>query len=99
MAYEVVFPSQRVEHEFEKFLGKIPANYKVAIVEAIRSLGQEPRPLGKSYKKLRGEVIVSRYVAQHRLRVGHYRILFDLDDERKKVILMKLDKRDEHTYK
>jgi mRNA interferase RelE/StbE len=43
-------------------------------------------------------VTVFRYIAQHRLRVGPYRILYDLDDARKKVILLKLDKRDEHTY-
>jgi mRNA interferase RelE/StbE len=98
VAYEVVFPSERVEHEFEKLLRKIPSDYRTAIVEAVRSLSQIPRPPGKSYKKLKGDVTVFRYIAQHRLRVGPYRILYDLDDARKKVILLKLDKRDEHTY-
>lgn len=98
MAYQVVFPSGRAEHEFEKVLRKIPSDYRTAIVEAVRSLAQNPRPPGKSYKKLKGEVAVFRYIARHRLRVGPYRILYDLDDARKKVILLKLDKRDEHTY-
>lgn len=98
MAYEVVFPSERVEREFEKALKKIPPDYRTAIIEAVRSLGQNPRPPGKAYKKLKGEVAVFRYIAQHRLRVGPYRILYDVDDPRKKVILLKLDKRDEHTY-
>jgi mRNA interferase RelE/StbE len=98
VAYQVIFPSERVEHEFEKFLGKIPSDDRMAVVEAVRSLAQNPRPPGKSYKKLKGEVTVFRYIAQHRLRVGRYRILYDLDDARKKVILLKLDKRDEHTY-
>jgi mRNA interferase RelE/StbE len=98
VAYEIVFPSERVEQEFEKALKRIPADYRTAIVEAVRSLVQNPRPPGKSYKKLKGEVVVFRFVAQHRLRVGPYRVLYDLDDTRKKVILLKLDKRDEHTY-
>jgi len=99
VAYQVVFPSKRVEHEFEKVLAKIPSDDQTAIVEAIRSLGQNPRPPGMSYKKLKGAVTVFRYIAQHRLRVGRYRVLFDLDDTRKKVILLKLSKRDEHTYR
>jgi len=98
VAYQVVFPSERVEHEFEKVLRKIPPDYRTAIVEAVRSLSQTPRPPGKSYKKLKGEVTVFRYIAQHRLRVGPYRILYDLDDARRKVILLKLDRRDEQTY-
>jgi mRNA-degrading endonuclease RelE of RelBE toxin-antitoxin system len=95
---QVVFPSERVEHEFEKFLGKIPSNDRTAIVEALRSLAQHPRPPGKSYEKLKGGVTVFRYTARHRLRVGRYRILYDLDDARKKVILLKVDKRDEQPY-
>lgn len=98
MAYEIVFPSERVEHEFEKALKKIPSDYRTAVVEAVRSLAQNPRPPGKAYKRLRGDVTVFRYIAQHRLRIGPYRILYDVDDPRKKVILLKVVKRDERTY-
>lgn len=98
MPYEVVFPSERVERTFQKALAKIPTDYQAAVIEAIRSLTANPRPQGKRIKKLTGQMIVSQSTAEYRLRVGRYRILYDIDDQRKKVILLKLLKRDEHTY-
>jgi mRNA interferase RelE/StbE len=98
MAYEVVFPSERVERIFQKTLEKIPADYQETIIAAIRSLGSNPRPQGKRTKKLMGELIVAQFVAEYRLRVGPYRVLYDIDDEHKKVVLLKLAKRDEQTY-
>lgn len=98
MAYEVVFPSERVERLFQKVLEKIPADYQKTIIAAIRFLGTNPRPQGKRTKKLTGELIVSRFVAEYRLRVGPYRVLYDIDDQHKKVVLLKLAKRDEQTY-
>ncbi len=98
MAYEVVFPSERVERLFQKTLEKIPPKYQSAIVQALRSLSSNPRPQGKRIKRLKGEVIVSQFTAEYRLRLGAYRVLYDVDDQRKKVILLKLLKRDERTY-
>ena len=98
MAYEVVFPSERVERLFQKVLEKIPADYQKTIIAAIRGLGVSPRPQGKRSKKLTGEIIVARFVAEYRLRVGPYRVLYDVDDQQKKVVLLKLAKRDEQTY-
>lgn len=98
MRYDVVFPSERVERLFQNALEKIPADYQTAIVAVIRSLGTNPRPQGKRIKKPAGELIMLRYTAEYRLRVGPYRVLYDIDDERKKVVLLKLAKRDEQTY-
>ena len=98
MPYEVVFPSKRVERLFQKSLEKIPANYQKTIIAAIRGLGDNPRPQGKRTKKLTGEIIVSRFVAEYRLRIGPYRVLYDIDEPRKTVVLLKLAKRDEQTY-
>lgn len=98
MGYEVVFPSERVERLFQKSLSKIPAEYQDAIATAIRSLTANPRPEGKRTKQLISQLIVSQFTAQYRLRVGPYRLLYDIDDQHKKVILLKLAKRDEHTY-
>lgn len=98
MPYEVVFPSERVERIFQKTLEKIPAAYQEKIISPIRSLGSNPRPQGKRTKKLMGELIVSHFVAEYRLRVGPYRVLYDIDDRHKKVVLLKLAKRDEQTY-
>ncbi len=98
MPYDVVFPSERVERTFQKSMEKIPADYKAALVAAIRSLASNPRPQGKRTKKLIGQLIVSQFTAEYRLRVGPYRVLYDIDDQKKKVILLKLVKRDEQTY-
>jgi mRNA interferase RelE/StbE len=98
VAYEVVFPSKRVERLFQKVLEKLPTDYQTAVVEAIRSLGTNPRPQGKRTKRLKGQLLVSQFTAEYRLRVGPYRVLYDVDDSRKKVLLLKLLKRDEHTY-
>lgn len=98
MAYQVVFASERVERIFLKALEKIPTDYQSAVVQAIRSLSSTPRPQGKRIKRLKGLVTVSRFTAEYRLRIGPYRILYDVDDERKKIILLKLAKRDEQTY-
>ncbi|MBM4122179.1 MAG: type II toxin-antitoxin system RelE/ParE family toxin [Nitrospira sp.] len=98
MSYEIVFPSERVERNFEKALEKLPADYQAAVAEKVRSLSLNPRPEGKRYKKLKGEVVVAQFIAQYRIRIGPYRLLYDIDETRKKVILLKLVKRDEHTY-
>ena len=98
MEYAVVFPSERVERLFQKTLEKIPTDYRAAIVDAVRSLKTNPRPQGKRTKKLIGERIVSQFTAEYRLRVGSYRVLYDVDDQRKKVVLLKLAKRNEQTY-
>jgi mRNA interferase RelE/StbE len=98
LPYEVVFPSERVERTFHKTLQKVPAGHQESIVAAIRSLATNPRPEGKRVKKLTGQIIVSQFTAEYRLRVGPYRVLYDIDDQKKKVILLKLAKRDEQTY-
>ena len=38
---------------------------------------------------------MSQFTARYRLRVGPYRVLYDADDQRKKVVILKLAKRDE----
>lgn len=98
MEYDVVFPSERVERFIQKALKKVPNDYKTAIVTAVRSLKTNPRPQGKRTKKLIGELIVSQFTAEYRLRVGPYRVLYDVDDQSKKVVLLKLAKRNEQTY-
>jgi mRNA interferase RelE/StbE len=91
-------PNERVERLFQKTLSKIQADYQDAVVAAIRSLAGDPRPEGKRTKKPTGQLIVSQFTAQYRLRIGPYRLLYDIDDQRKKVVLLALAKRDEHTY-
>ena len=79
--------------------GAVPADYQAAIVAAIRALGANPRPEGKRTNRLTGQIIISRFTAEYRLRIGPYRVLYDVDDQNKKVVLLKLAKRDEQTYR
>jgi mRNA interferase RelE/StbE len=99
LPYEVVFPSERVERAFQKSLEHVPPDYREAIVIAIRALATNPKPQGNRTKRLTGQLIVLQFTAEYRLRIGPYRVLYDVDDQRKKVVILKLAKRDEHTYK
>lgn len=97
--YQIGFPSQSIEKQFEKELTCLSRNVIAAIKEKIESLSLDPRPQGKKFRFLRPPVSVSHYLANYRLRVGNYRILYDVDDHAKKVILLAIRKRSESTYR
>jgi len=85
--YRVVF-SGRAEKAFR---GLRPP-YEERIKETIQRLGNNPRIPGT--KRLG-----SAPVAQYRHRVGDYRILFDIDEERKTVEVLDIRRRGGRTYK
>ena len=47
----------------------------------------------------RGTIKVEKYDNIRRKRVGRYRILYMVDTERKEVLVVKIEKRSETTYK
>jgi mRNA interferase RelE/StbE len=51
---------------------KLPAKIRVRVADAIRALGADPRPPG--CKKLSGDM------AYYRIRVGDYRVLYEVRD-------------------
>ena len=57
---------------------------------AIPRLASEPRPRGAT--KLRGE-------AAYRIRIGRYRVIYDIDDDRALVVILKVVRRSESTYR
>ena len=69
-----------------KDLESIPADYKRLISEHIDSLEQNPRP--NDSKKLKGD-------AGYSLRVGTYRVLYDIDDKAKTVTIYRIKHRKE----
>lgn len=95
--YEVGFPSERAEAEFAKVLRKVPPKERQQILEALERLAEHPRFLGRSFKFLKGAIALFGCLAQCRLRVGDRRIFYDVDDARRKVILLALRRRHEHT--
>lgn len=61
-----------IKKSAEKFLEKLSEPYYSAIKSAIMSLSEEPRPFG--YKKLVNQEV-------YRIRVGNYRIIYDIFDD------------------
>lgn len=97
MKYEVKFPSGSIEKKFLKILKSIsPRQIQEQIKNKVLSLADNPRPYGEP--KIKPPLEVYNYVAQYRLRVGNYRVLYDVDDKRKIVWIFALRKRNEKTY-
>lgn len=81
MAYNVI-----VRKRVLKVLAHINEPYYSNIKEAIYNLGENPRPYG--YIKLKGST-------SFRLRVGDYRIIYDIDDSVRIVDIYDLGNRKE----
>jgi mRNA-degrading endonuclease RelE of RelBE toxin-antitoxin system len=66
------------------------ARPRTAIVLAVGSL--------RSFPTVEGIVALTAHRHGYRLRVGHYRVLFDVDKEDRVVVIQEVRKRDERTY-
>ena len=73
-----------VKKSVSKDLKKIPNKDVLRILEAIKSLAQDPRP--PQSKKLSGQ-------ERYRLRQGNYRILYSIEDEKLIVQVVKVGNR------
>jgi len=73
-----------IEKAAQKALSRIPRPAQDRLIEAIRSLGEEPRPRGT--KKLAGR-------EAWRLRVGSYRIIYEIEDNRLLVLVVQIGHR------
>mgnify|MGYP000371374666 CR=1 FL=1 len=101
MKYKIKFPSRSIAKKFMDVLEKIPdVHIQEKIMKEVEKLADNPRPYGKKpFKKLKPPVSLYQFVAQYRLRIGNYRVLYDVDDKRKTVWILALRKRSERTYK
>ena len=101
MKYKVRFPSHSIEKKFDISLSRIlPVNIQDRVMLEIEELANNPRPFDKKlFKQLKPPIQVYRFSAQYRLRIGDYRVLYDVDDKRKIVWILTLRKRSEKTYK
>jgi mRNA interferase RelE/StbE len=68
----------------QKQLDKLPDNIAVPILESIGYLEENPRPQG--YKKLKGR-------PGYRIRVGNYRVIYDILDNQLLVEIITLGHR------
>ncbi len=96
--YQVGFPSERAEKEFHKILSKASKKEQQRILEWFDKLALDPKPEGKSFKFLKGEVSVFQYLARFRIREGDWRLLYDIDESAKRVLLLALRRRGHHAY-
>ena len=97
MKYKVKFPTSSLVKKFKKKLNSISSgDLREQVRQRTLKLENNPRPFGEP--KIKPPVEVYSYVAQYRLRVGNYRILYDVDDKSKTVWIFALRKRDEKTY-
>lgn len=85
MNYEIRL-RRAAQKELDAFSGR---DYKM-LARAISGLEQNPRPPG--VKKLADSGL-------WRVRIGHYRIVYAIDDANKLVTIVRVAKRKEGTYK
>jgi mRNA interferase RelE/StbE len=81
MSYQVILPKSA-----QKELTRLPDEIAERILEALAGLEAQPRP--RNCKKLRGESI-------WRIRVGDYRVIYEIHDEILRVIVVTVGHRRE----
>lgn len=73
----------------QKELDRLPATEFARVDAAILGLAANPRPYG--VQKLKGHL--------HRIRIGRWRVIYAIFDDRREAIILRIAKRDERTYK
>ena len=75
----------------QRELRRLPPEVQARLAVSIQALGQAPRPSG--VHKLRGED------RTWRIRVGPYRVVYDVYDDREFVVVLRVSRRRESTYR
>ena len=78
--------SIEIKKSAAKEIEKLPKTMMLRVLEKIKGLSLEPRPLG--CKKLSGD-------EKYRIRVGNYRILYSIEDDILVVYVVKVGHRRE----
>jgi len=102
MNYDIRYPTLRLKRYFDEFLQKkIPhENQKKKIVDEIDALRDNPRPFHKKgFTEIKAPMPVSYHSAKYRLRIGDYRVLYNVDDKQKIVWILDIRIRAEKTYR
>ena len=74
-----------ISQSAEKTLKKLPKNDATRVVAAIEKLAIDPRPQG--CRKLSGEVNT------YRVRAGVYRIIYEIEDQLLRILILKVGHR------
>ncbi len=79
--YEILFSKKAA-----KFVSNLPPGYKNKLKEILSALKENP--YSYPYKKIRGETNL------YRIRIGKYRILYEINKDKNQIIILKIDKRE-----
>ena len=101
MKYSIKFPNKNIESKFNKKLVNIKSiKIQDKIMNGVENLISNPRPFEKKlFKKIKPPIQFYQMTAQYRIRINNYRVLYDIDDDKKIVWILALRKRNESTYK
>ena len=79
----------KLHRDIEKQLSRVPKKQRERLVESMRSLSFEPKPHGCQH--LQDEL--------YRIREGQYRIIYAIFDDEVVVVVCKVTRRTEKTYR
>jgi len=68
----------------------VDAKNRIRIVDAVEAL--------RDWPNCRNVIALEDYVYGYRLRVGNYRVFFDVEGKIRVIHIEEVKKRDEHTY-
>ena len=83
--------SPAADRELEKLKGRIRRQDFERLRDAVRGLAKEPRPQGG--RKLKGTE------KAYRIRVGSYRVVYEVYDNNNLVLILQVARRSETTYR
>ena len=83
--------SPAADRDLEKIKSRIRVQDFERLRNAVKSLAEEPRPRG--VRKIRGAE------KAHRIRVGNYRLVYDVYDSDNLVLILQVARRSETTYR
>ena len=83
--------SPAADRELEKLKGRIRRQDFERLRDAVRGLAKEPRPQG--VRKIKGAE------KAYRIRVGSYRVVYELYDSENLILILQVARRSETTYR
>jgi mRNA interferase RelE/StbE len=83
--------SPAADRDLEKLKGRIRKQDFERLRDAVRSLAKEPRPQG--VRKIKGAE------RAYRIRTGNYRVVYEVYDKEKLVLILNIARRSETTYR
>jgi mRNA interferase RelE/StbE len=87
VAYQI-----RISKRVRKQVARLPRLDQARVLATIKALGDEPRPAGCRPVKLAGK-------GTYRVRVGDYRAVYAVLDSERVVIIARVARRSENTYR